>query len=248
MPQNYVTSNTLDNAVGAAPATPASWALGTSDTSSSAHPDGETHSQKHNDISAVLVALETKVGVTNSTDSASMVYRTAFYTKALFNLDPSSANPTATNNAIFNVRNGIACLNFPHAGTPVNTATVWVRRVPHNAQLGSGVKAIITWAATSDTNTGHACKWQVDFDRLSGHSIDSSSYPTAGTADTGTGAPSSTPGQPVQTTITVGSGNLQSIGVGELFAVRLTRLATDAADTITEDVSVFNVSIESAVS
>lgn len=142
--------------------------------------------------------------------------------------------PPASNYATLDTRNSIAVLDFDAS---TDEAAVFVGVVPEGASLGSGLKAIVKWAATSATS-GNVV-WGVQFE-AEGTDIDSDSFDTAATA---TGAANGTSGIPTSTTIT--NTNIDSVTEGKLIRMKIYRDADNGSDTMTGDAELIAVELRS---
>ena len=143
--------------------------------------------------------------------------------------------PTASSFATLDTRNSIAVLDFDDAATE---SAVFVGIMPEAASLGSGLIVNLDFMAT--TATSGNVRWSVAFERCT-TDLDADSFDTATAA---TVATSGTSGIVAAGSITCTS--IDSIAAGDLFRLRVQRLGSDGADTMTGDAELIAVEIRSA--
>lgn len=143
----------------------------------------------------------------------------------LFELKPQDNIPPSSAFATPDVRGGIACLDFDDTTAE---AAVFVIALPRH-YAGGGITFYVHWAATSATT--NTIGWTLEFERISDSQvdIDSISWSSAQTITAAT-VPG-TSGHVKITNVAVSNGaNMDSIAVGEMFAIRLKRdVANDSA-------------------
>jgi hypothetical protein len=101
------------------------------------------------------------------------------------------------------------------------------------AYSGGGLTLVIGWMSASATSG--AVKWNAQIERHQA-STDDLDADSLATAQTATSTTAGTSGQLVYTTITFTSGaNMDSLAVGEDYRLRITRDATNGADTMSGD-------------
>lgn len=157
-------------------------------------------------------------------------------TKTLAVFTPLVNQPPASNFATLDTRNSVAVLDFDAA---TDESAVFVGDIPEAAVLTSGLKVIISWAATSATSG--ACVWGAQFEKTTGQDIDTDSFDTAVTATTTT---SGTSGVVNTTTITVTT--IDSLAAGDCFRVKVYRDADNGSDTMTGDAELVAVEVQAA--
>lgn len=143
--------------------------------------------------------------------------------------------PPASGFAILDTRNSIAVLDFNDTGT---SSAVFVSIMPEGASLGSGLIISLRWMATSAT-TGNV-RWSVSLERCN-TDLDSDSFDTAVAA---TATTNGTSGIVTTTAITITT--IDGITAGDMFRVRVQRLGSDAADTMSGDAELVAVEVRSA--
>lgn len=147
----------------------------------------------------------------------------------LAELIPQMAEPPASGYAQLDTRNSIALLAFDAS---TNESAVF-RGVLPSHYSGGGLTIDIYWMGA--TATSGNVRWGVSIERNNdnNHDLDSDNF---GTEQLATGAADATSGQLTKTTITVSSGaNMDSLAAGEPYRLKLRRLASDGADTMTGD-------------
>jgi hypothetical protein len=144
--------------------------------------------------------------------------------------------------ATLDLRNGHPCLDFDAS---VDENALWTSVLPRN-YAGGGITITLIWAATSDTNTAHLCRWTTAIERCedNGTDLDADSFATANT----TGAnPRGTSGALTYTTIAHTNGaQMDSVAVGEMFRLKVTRDGdgTSGTDDMTGDAELYAVEIK----
>jgi hypothetical protein len=161
-----------------------------------------------------------------------------FDSKTYGRFRPYDNIPYSTTYPTFNTRGalGLPTLDCPHPGT---TDCLFSDIMPENASLGSGLITNIKWTAHTAT-TGNV-RWQVQFQRLNA-SIATASFDTAGLATTTT---SGTVDTIATTSITLTT--ISGVTAGDLYVVKVSRLGSDAADTMTDTAQVVSVEVRSAI-
>lgn len=154
----------------------------------------------------------------------------------------AAAQPTATNYATLDLRNGHAVLDFDDtAGESTDVVGV----VPTAYSDSGNQSVVLTWAATSATSG--TVRWTVEVERqqpASSFDLDSEGFATAQVVETA--APAAA-GRTVQSTIDLGNLSASLLPhVGESFRLRITRDAAHANDTLTGDAELLTVELREA--
>lgn len=144
--------------------------------------------------------------------------------------------PPASAAASAGTRNSTPILEFDDT---LDESAIFIGIMPQGAKLASGLKVRIHWAAASATT--NAVRWSVSFERMN-TTIGADSFDTATAATTTT---SGTNGVLAVTEITATA--IDGITAGDPFRLRITRVGSDGADTMTGDAQVVSVEIRSAV-
>jgi hypothetical protein len=138
--------------------------------------------------------------------------------------------------ATLDTRNSIAVLDFDAATIE---SAVFSSIIPEAAVLASGLSVRVTWMATTAT-TGNV-RWRVALE-LGNTDLDADSFDTAAEAN---GAANGTSGIATTTSITLTT--IDSVAVGELYRLRISRVGSDAVnDTMTGDAELIAVEVRSA--
>jgi hypothetical protein len=153
-------------------------------------------------------------------------------TKTLTMFTPLDNNPPATAFATLDTVNSIAVLDFDAA---TDESAVFVKFIPENTNLSSGIRTDLRWMATSATG-GNAI-WGVQFEKVSGSAL-TDSFDTITIA---TGSTAATSGSVNITTITATT--INGLGAGDLFKLRVVRSGSAAADTMTGDAELIAVEL-----
>lgn len=161
----------------------------------------------------------------SSTGSGTKTYRT---------FTPLDNQPPASAFATLDTRNSVAVLDFDAA---TDEAAVFVGHIPQGATLTSGIKVIISWAATSATSGD--CVWGAQWEKTTGHDIDGDGFDTATTATTTTNAASG-----VVNTTTITCTAIDSLAAGDCFRLKVYRDADNGSDTMTGDAELIAVEIQ----
>lgn len=135
------------------------------------------------------------------------------------------------------VRNNHPVLDFDAGADEIAYFTAVLSR----AYSGGGITVRIYWAASSAT-TGNIVL-SVAFERIADEAqdIDSDGFATANTA---TAAAPATSGMIQYTDITFTNGaQIDSVAVGELFRISVSRLGTNGSDTMTGDAEVAGIEL-----
>jgi hypothetical protein len=145
--------------------------------------------------------------------------------------------PPSSNFATVDARNGIMVLDFD-AGT--DESAVFVGVLPRSYS-GGGLTVTLHWMASSDTTDTNVCVWNAEIER-STTDLDSDSFAAAQAAN---GNPNATSGIITSTAITFTAGaQMDSLAVGELFRLRITRDANNGSDTMTGDAELVAVELK----
>jgi hypothetical protein len=194
------------------------------------------------DSASALKYLEAGSGLSLSGTTLTATASGGSKTYAFFAATGSN-QPPATNFAVLDTRNSIACLTF--RDTTGDDSAIFVGVMPEGAALSSGLKVRIHWM--SATQTSGNVRWQAHFQRCdTGTDLDSDSF-DANASNEATGTASSTLGAPTITEITCGSGAIDGIVEGDAYRLRITREQSDTTnDTMTERAQVFAVEVRSA--
>jgi hypothetical protein len=156
-------------------------------------------------------------------------------TKTFVTFTPDNNQPPATDFATLDTRNSIAVLDFDDS---TDESAIFVSICPEGADLASGLKIRLVWAAT--TATSGSTVWEVALERMN-TDIDSDSFDTAaGTAF----ATNGTSGVPNYSEITLTT--IDSLAVGDGFRLKVTRDADNGSDTMTGDAELIAVEVRSA--
>lgn len=142
---------------------------------------------------------------------------------------PQGSEGPSSNYATFNTRNGITVAEFDAS----TNETLVFRGVIPSGYSGGGLTCDVYWMAASATSGD--VKWgvSVERDNDNNHDLDSDAFATE---QTGTGTANGTSGKVTKTTITVSAGaNMDSAVAGDPVRIKLRRLASDGADTMTGD-------------
>jgi hypothetical protein len=147
--------------------------------------------------------------------------------------------PPATAYATLDVRNAHPCLDFDAAA---DESAVFTGIMPRH-YAGGGVTVYLHWAATSDTNNAHMCRWDVAFEAISGQDLDADGFAAVQSA---TGNPNATSGIETVTTIAFTDGaQMDSVAAGGLFRMKVTRDADHATDDdMTGDAELIGIEIK----
>jgi len=93
---------------------------------------------------------------------------------------------------------------------------------------GGGLSVYLHWAATSDTNAAHKCRWDAAIEAISGLDIDADSFAAVQSV---TGNPNATTGIETVSTITFTDGaQMDSLAAGGAFRLKVTRDANHGTD------------------
>jgi len=180
--------------------------------------------------------LDVNGGITGSLLGTASFADTASYasngTKTLAVFTPLDNNPPATDFATLDTVNSIAVLDFDAA---TDESAVFVKFIPENASLASGIRTDLRWMATSATG-GNAI-WGVQFEKVSGSAL-TDSFDTATLA---TGSTAANSGSVNITTITATT--IDGLVAGDLFKLRVFRSGSAAADTMTGDAELVAVEV-----
>ncbi len=161
--------------------------------------------------------------------------------KTLCVFDAVAGRPPATGYAQLDLRNHNILLDFDDTA---NESIDFVAVLPR-AYAGSDLEVVVTWAATLATSG--SVVWQAEFERHpigdathGTHDLDADDF---GTGATATGAAASSSGEIVRTPIAIASTAADSPQGGESFRLRVSRLATDASDTMIGDAELVAVEL-----
>lgn len=153
---------------------------------------------------------------------------------SLISFDPLANRPPSSDYATLDLRGDLPVLDFDASS---NESAQFLAPVPSHYN-GGDLTATLLWAASSATS-GNA-KIRVKLTRLTvGSNLDS--LPSVGDSDDITDAAPATNGDIA--TATTGSMTVASLTAGNLLLVEVTRLATDAADTMTGDCELVSLAI-----
>lgn len=151
---------------------------------------------------------------------------------------PTVANvPPAASFATFDTRNRHVVVDFDAAS---NESAVFPAVLPRSYQ-GGGITATLVWAAS--TATSGVCRWLAAFERLQDETtdIDSDSFGASQPINANAPAISGTP-QYSEIAFTDGA-QIDGILAGEAFRLKITRDATNAADTMAGDAELLRVEL-----
>lgn len=148
---------------------------------------------------------------------------------------PAGANmPKSTGNATPDVRNSVLVLDFDAA----SNESAWFPALMPRNYAGGGITCSILWMAS--TATSGNVKWEIALER-NDTDLDADSFATGVTA---TGTANGTSGIATATDVALTSGaQMDSVAAGEQFRLRVTRMASDAADTMTGDAEIRGIEI-----
>ena len=142
---------------------------------------------------------------------------------------PQAAEPPASGYAQIDSRNSIPVIAYDAA---TNEYVVFASGLPSHYS-GGGLTIDVYWMGA--TATSGNVKWgvSVERDNEGNHDLDADNFATE---QTNTGTANATSGVVTKTTITVSSGaNMDSAVAGDPIRIKLRRLASDVADTMTGD-------------
>jgi hypothetical protein len=166
--------------------------------------------------------------------TAGTLTNSALGTKTISRFTPRENQPPATDFATLDTRNSIAVLDFDDT---TNENAIFLNVISEAALLGSGLKILLIWTATTAT-TGN-CVWQTALEKMT-TDIDTDSFDTAASLTATTNA---TSGVPNYTEITLTT--IDSIVSGDGFRLKVTRNATSASDTMIGDAELIAVEVRS---
>jgi len=156
---------------------------------------------------------------------------------SLLALEPLSNRPPATNYASVDLRNGFVILDFDDTS---NEEALFLAVLPSHYS-GGQIKAIVTW--TSSTATTGSAKLRVEATRIaSGANLDSLPL-VDGTADFTVSAPTTSGKLVTSQSVPINTGGAAA---GDLLLAGVTRLASDAADTLVGDIELVSLEIREA--
>lgn len=146
----------------------------------------------------------------------------------LFQFTAGDNEPPASGYATFDTRNGIRVLDFDAASIE---AAIF-RGVLPSHYAGGGLTLDLYWMAT--TATSGDVKWGVAYEENDpgNNDLDADAF---GTESTAIGTTNGTSGKVTKTTITITHANMGSPAAGDPFRLKVRRVASDAADTMTGD-------------
>lgn len=150
---------------------------------------------------------------------------------------PLAAELPASNYATFDTRNNHPCLDYD----ATTDEEAYFTGVMLRNYGGGGVTIKLIWSASSATS-GNVV-WETAFERIGAaqQNIDSDGFATGNTA---TGAANGSSGNTTETEIAHTNGaQMDSVAAGELFRLRVRRLAADGSDTMTGDAELLGVEI-----
>ena len=157
--------------------------------------------------------------------------------ETLFVFDPLSNRPPATSFASVDLRGEFVVLDFDAS---TNEKAQFHAIVPSH-YTGGDLNAVVTW--TSSTATSGNAKLNVELTRLgAGVNLDALPAP-GGSAELVVSAPSTSGNLAVDSTDAIALGGLTP---GDTLRVLVTRLATDAADTMTGDLELVSLELREA--
>lgn len=153
----------------------------------------------------------------------------------LLMFDPLANRPPTSGYATLDVRGQFVVLDFDASA---NEQAQFHAVVPRHYR-GGGIQVLVSWTSTSATS-GNA-KLRVELTRLTtGGNLDS--LPSVGgTADLVVVAPATSGNVGVATFADLA---VSDLAAGEMLLVRMTRLATDGADTMTGDLELIAVEVK----
>ena len=151
---------------------------------------------------------------------------------------PLHNEPPATVYATLDTRNNVPCLDFD---ADADESAVFSDVLPRN-YAGGGITVYLIFAASSDTNAAHKCRWDVSIER-GNTDIDADSFEAVQSV---TGNPNGTSG--ITTTVSIAftdGAQIDSLAVGERFRVKVTRDANHVSeDDMTGDAELYAVEIK----
>lgn len=191
----------------------------------------------YNSVNDILTISTTGVSYSSHTHTSSQI---TDFNSSVSGLLPSNLvtftaldnQPPASNFAQIDTRNSIAVIAFDSA---TQEDSVFVGVLPDKTVVTSGLVVRLWWMGA--TATSGNVKWQVQFEN-EGTDNDSDSFDTA-TATTATA--NSTSGIETVTDITCTS--IDSLTQNKRFRLKVTRVAADAADTMTGDAQLIAVQV-----
>lgn len=158
--------------------------------------------------------------------------------QTLLEFTPQANEAPASNFATLDTRNGHLVLDFD-AGT--DESAIFKAVLPRN-YAGGGITAYLHWAASSATS-GDVI-WNVAFERIGEgqQDIDADGFASA-QAGTAT-APGTSGNVDIQAITFTNGAQMDSVAVGELFRLKVTRDADNASDTMTGDAELIAIELK----
>lgn len=156
-------------------------------------------------------------------------------TIALF--DAVSGRPPSSTYPQIDFRNGHVVLDFDDAS---DEATYFAGVLP-STYNGGGLSAVVTFAASSAT-TGNIV-WAIAFERIEPgvSDLDADGF---GTESSAAASVDSTAGVTRQMTLALAVSDMDNAQAGDLFRVRLRRIATDTSDTAPGDAEFVSLELQ----
>lgn len=133
-------------------------------------------------------------------------------------------------------RNAIQILEFDAAS---NESAVFVSMVPSGIPLLSGITSRIVWMASSAT--ANNVRWSVQFEKMN-TDMDADSFDVA---TSGTSTANGTAGIP--SILAINSTSIDGLRDGDPYRVKLTRVASDAADTMAGDAQLIMLELQAVL-
>jgi len=149
-----------------------------------------------------------------------------------------AGEPPSSNGATFDVRNQHPVLDFDDS---TDESIVFSAVLPR-AYAGGGLTIYIHWSATSAT-TGNVI-WDVSFERIGDGQQDTDSDGFAAVNSVTDAAPGTSGHVTIASVAFTDGADMDSVAVGELFRVKVTRDADHASDTLSGDVELHAVEIK----
>jgi hypothetical protein len=156
-------------------------------------------------------------------------------TKTYAVFTPLANQPPATAFATLDTRNSVLLLDFDDT---TQEEAVFVGIMAEAASLGSGLKIIIKWFATSATSG--SARWGAQLE-AGGTDIDADSFDTAVEVTTATNGTSG-----IVNTTEITLTTIDSVTAGLVYRLKVYRDAADGADTMTGDAELMVVEVRSA--
>jgi len=156
--------------------------------------------------------------------------------KQLVSFNMNVATFPASNVAAAFSRNGHPIVNFDDS----SDESIIFHGIMSKDYADDNIIVDLDWIAK--TATSGDVRWGLEFERMNagGHDLDADSF---NTQQVGTSTTNGTSGIITRTSITVTQAQADAIAAGDSFRLRVERVATDAADTMTGDAQLLRVNL-----